>query len=107
MASERLPGQARDHRENDPFSGAPLQHRRLWALKACPTVEKRLEAQDNGKGINVDKDPHGNAPGKGNVLRTIADSVKLLDGKVEVESDPGKGTLVTILLQLTRNTVPI
>jgi signal transduction histidine kinase len=59
-----------------------------------------IDAQDNGKGMTADK---GSTPGKGIGLRTIADRVKLLNGKVEVESVPGKGTLVTILLPLPLN----
>jgi signal transduction histidine kinase len=59
-----------------------------------------IEAQDNGKGMD------GTHFEKGIGLKTIADRVKLLDGKIEVESAPGKGTLVTILLPLSRKGNP-
>jgi signal transduction histidine kinase len=59
-----------------------------------------IEAQDNGKGME------GTHFEKGIGLKTIADRVKLLDGKIEVESAPGKGTLVTILLPLSRKGNP-
>ncbi len=41
--------------------------------------------------------------GKGIGLKTIEDRVKLLEGKVEVDSTSGKGTLITIILPFHPN----
>ncbi len=51
-----------------------------------------IEAQDNGQGINPEQS------GKGIGLKTIQDRVTLLSGQLEIDSTPGKGTLITITL---------
>ncbi|MDJ1497492.1 PAS domain S-box protein [Cytophagaceae bacterium DM2B3-1] len=56
-----------------------------------------VEAQDNGKGIQTPK-PDSSKSGKGIGMKTIEDRVKLLEGTIEIESAPGKGTLITIIL---------
>jgi len=54
-----------------------------------------IEAQDDGKGMDITQ-----SWGKGIGLKTIQDRVELLDGTLEISSDPGKGTLITISLPL-------
>ncbi|MDJ1480940.1 PAS domain S-box protein [Cytophagaceae bacterium YF14B1] len=58
-----------------------------------------VEAQDNGKGIQTPK-PDSSKSGKGIGMKTIEDRVKLLEGTIEIESAPGNGTLITIILPL-------
>ena len=60
----------------------------------------RIEAHDNGQGMDAAN------PGTGIGLKTIHDRVKLLDGKVAVKSAPGKGTLITVVLPLSRTPEP-
>jgi PAS domain S-box-containing protein len=55
-----------------------------------------IEAQDNGKGIDLNK------LGQGIGLRTIQDRVKLLEGTVDIDSTPGKITLVTVKFPLPK-----
>ncbi len=62
-----------------------------------------LEAQDNGKGIEPAAQ-RGQRPGKGIGMSIIEDRVKLLGGRLEIDSRPGKGTLVTISLPLGKGT---
>ncbi|RDC62544.1 sensor histidine kinase [Adhaeribacter pallidiroseus] len=52
-----------------------------------------IEAQDNGKGMNPNATHQ-----KGIGLKTIRDRVKLLAGNMHFESDPNRGTLITITL---------
>jgi signal transduction histidine kinase len=60
-----------------------------------------LDAQDNGKGMDVGSlDDPGTVKGIG--LKTIRDRVALLNGTVEVDSSPGKGTLVSVCLPLSK-----
>jgi PAS domain S-box-containing protein len=54
-----------------------------------------IEAQDNGKGFVLKQAENGIG------LRTIYDRTKLFDGKVEIESSLGKGTLITVSFPLT------
>ena len=54
-----------------------------------------LEAQDDGQGMKVIP---ASRPGIG--LKTIQDRVELLEGTLEIDSSPGKGTLITISLPL-------
>lgn len=59
-----------------------------------------LDAQDNGKGI--DWENIGNSKQRQGIgLNTIEDRVKLLNGTLEIESTPGKGTFITIRLPLS------
>jgi signal transduction histidine kinase len=55
-----------------------------------------IEAQDNGKGIDLEQ------PWKGIGLNTIKDRVRLLEGTMQIDSVPGKGTLVSIVLPLQK-----
>ncbi|MDJ1482559.1 PAS domain-containing protein [Cytophagaceae bacterium YF14B1] len=55
-----------------------------------------VEGQDNGTGMKM------SMSAKGIGLKTIQDRVQLLDGKLEIESTPGEGTLITIILPLRR-----
>jgi signal transduction histidine kinase len=59
-----------------------------------------IEVKDNGKGMERGSTDH-DRPGKGIGLRSIQDRVALLGGSLEIESAPGKGTLITIRLPLT------
>jgi PAS domain S-box-containing protein len=60
-----------------------------------------LDAQDNGKGMDVGSLGEPGA-GKGIGFKTIRDRVALLNGTVEVDSGPGKGTLISIRLPLSK-----
>ncbi len=56
-----------------------------------------IEAQDNGKGM-----AEGQPNGKGIGLKTISDRVKLLEGIISIDAAPGRGTLITISLPITK-----
>jgi signal transduction histidine kinase len=56
----------------------------------------RLSIQDDGQGF----DPEAKAGGYG--MRSIRDSLRPLKGRLEVESRPGDGARVTIILPLWR-----
>jgi signal transduction histidine kinase len=55
-----------------------------------------LQGEDNGKGF----DP-GEVKSNGLGLKSIRDRVKLLNGSMELDSSPGKGTLISIYLPLS------
>lgn len=55
-----------------------------------------IEAQDNGKGIDLEQ------PWKGIGLNTIKDRAGLMEGTMLIDSVPGTGTLVTIVLPLQK-----
>ncbi|QNF34496.1 PAS domain S-box protein [Adhaeribacter swui] len=54
-----------------------------------------IEAQDNGKGLNLNTTHR-----KGIGLKTIRDRVNLLGGTLSIESELGRGTLITIILPM-------
>jgi signal transduction histidine kinase len=54
-----------------------------------------LLAEDNGTGFN-----QGQALGKGIGLKAIKDRVKLMNGTMEIDSEPGKGTMISIYLPI-------
>jgi signal transduction histidine kinase len=56
----------------------------------------RLEVADNGRGLGNIARP----PSKGLGLASIKERVRLVAGKVEIESDPGKGTRIVALVPL-------
>lgn len=62
-----------------------------------------IEAQDNGKGLASDKLKDHAQSGKGMGLKAIQNQVALLEGSLEIEATPGKGTLITIRLPLPAN----
>ncbi|AKQ44722.1 hypothetical protein TH63_02315 [Rufibacter radiotolerans] len=54
-----------------------------------------LEAEDNGKGFNPLQ-----LTGKGMGLKSIQDRVKLLNGTVEIETEPDQGTSISIYIPI-------
>ncbi|CAA9303545.1 MAG: Chemotaxis protein methyltransferase CheR [uncultured Cytophagales bacterium] len=81
--------------------------RHSGATKASLEVNKDqqfvyLDAQDNGKGLDLNRLQEPDAR-TGIGLRTIQDRVKLLNGEIDLESRPGKGTLVSIKIPLDRS----
>ncbi len=52
--------------------------------------------QDNGKGFDVDKVVHPEAPERGFGIVGIQERVSLLGGQLEIQSRPGFGTLISI-----------
>jgi signal transduction histidine kinase len=55
-------------------------------------------AEDNGQGFNPQQ---LNAKGMG--LKAIQDQVKLLNGTLEIDSNPQQGTLISIYLPLVKD----
>jgi PAS domain S-box-containing protein len=55
-----------------------------------------LQGEDNGKGFNP-----GQVESNGLGLKSIRDRVKLLNGSMEVDSGPDRGTLISIYLPLS------
>ncbi len=66
----------------DGYTGA--SHARVMADTEADTVDVRI--MDDGIG--------GANPAKGSGLRGLADRVAALDGSLEVDSEPGRGTTV-------------
>jgi signal transduction histidine kinase len=57
----------------------------------------RLVVQDNGRGFNI-----GVLPPKAQFgLRGVRERAELLGGRIEFQSEPGKGTIVTVSLPIT------
>jgi signal transduction histidine kinase len=61
-----------------------------------------LEARDNGKGMTADlgRDKDHFKPGDGSGLTAMKGLVALLEGRLEIDSAPGRGTLIRIRLLL-------
>ncbi|MBS1745984.1 MAG: sensor histidine kinase [Bacteroidetes bacterium] len=60
----------------------------------CTNNEADIIVEDNGKGFEV------NENNKGNGLKNIQSRVEFLNGKLEINSVPGKGTVIAIFLPL-------
>ncbi|MEX0811060.1 MAG: PAS domain S-box protein [Chitinophagales bacterium] len=63
----------------------------------CHKDELIFTVEDNGKGFLTDKLKYDQ---NGLGLRSIANRVKSMSGKLEIDSSPGKGTLITIAIPL-------
>jgi signal transduction histidine kinase len=71
--------------------------------------EVTLDVYDDGTGFTPDASGPGvagRADGSGFGLRSLADRVAELDGSLEVESEPGEGTVVAVRLPLTGSPAP-
>ena len=65
--------------------------------KYADASSARVElARNNGRAVVVvaDDGVGGADPGRGSGLRGLADRVEALDGRLEVESPPGRGTTI-------------
>lgn len=58
----------------------------------------RLVVSDNGKGFDVSNHKQGNPRARGLGLSNIAERVRILEGKHTLESSPGGGTRMEVLL---------
>jgi signal transduction histidine kinase len=74
-------------------SGAPVAHVRVMATD----TEVRVEIEDRGRGVAAvkDEDPHFGVPN----MRALAEK---LGGSLDVESTPGRGTMVIAVLPVGR-----
>ncbi|HTX89203.1 MAG TPA: sensor histidine kinase [Bacteroidales bacterium] len=68
----------------------------VWVRLDREKERIRLTVRDDGKGFDVKRYPSDSGHG----LQNIRDRVKLLQGKLELESGTGKGTLVSVLIPL-------
>jgi two-component system phosphate regulon sensor histidine kinase PhoR len=88
----------------------PQGHVALRAYAAGSTV--RIEVEDTGVGMNADTQRHvfdrfwraedRNAEGFGLGLAIVRQAVRSLDGRIELDSAPGKGTRFRIVLERAR-----
>lgn len=62
---------------------------------ACATDVAMLEVADNGKGFDL-----GEASGRGRGLRNLQARAHALDGELDIESAPGRGTWIRIRIPL-------
>jgi signal transduction histidine kinase len=61
----------------------------------------RVDASNGNAIVEVSDDGVGGAdPLRGSGLRGLADRVEALDGRLEVESEPGRGTQVRAVIPL-------
>ena len=59
--------------------------------------ELQLRIQDDGCGFNAGR----NGGGKGLGLKNIAERVRMLGGKIKLESEPHKGTCIEITIPIS------
>jgi ligand-binding sensor domain-containing protein/signal transduction histidine kinase len=76
------------------------------ASEAIVTIRKelplvRVSIYDNGRGFSTDLQGDGTSPGLG--LKGIAERVRILGGRYAINSVPGEGTTVTIVLKAEQN----
>ncbi len=62
--------------------------------------EVQLHITDDGCGFATDKT--GNDQ-KGMGLKNIAERVRILNGKLQTDSGPGRGTRITVTIPITEN----
>jgi signal transduction histidine kinase len=69
----------------------------------APAARARVEITEASPGLSItvaDDGPGGADPTRGTGLRGLADRLALLDGTLEVDSPPGHGTTVRVLIPL-------
>lgn len=66
----------------------------------CDENQCHLNIEDDGKGFDVKKLTRVDPSGRGAGLFTIKERVKLVGGRCRVDSQPGKGTRVTVKVPL-------
>lgn len=59
--------------------------------------EVRIDVRDAGVGFNIDEAEGGDSNQTGLGLFSVRERIRLIGGKVEIESSPGAGTRVTIM----------
>lgn len=69
----------------------------------CNTGECTLRIEDDGKGFDVNKLTRVESSGRGAGLFTVKERVSLLDGTCHIDSQPGKGTRVTMQIPLVKD----
>lgn len=57
-----------------------------------------LIVKDNGNGFNADEVQRRKTPESGIGLTAMAERVRILEGLLDIESEVGKGTTVTVSL---------
>ena len=94
----------RSHNSNAPYRIAQealnnaVKHsgaRNIWVTLAAPEVGIELKIQDDGKGIE-----HSAYPNSGMGLYIMDYRARSLGGELRLESAPGKGTLLDVLVPL-------
>ena len=82
-----------------------LKHAKASAAKVTVTKEPsllRLVVEDNGRGFQSGGLENAPADQRGFGLRQIAERAKMMGGRVDIRSQPGQGTRVTVEVPLTR-----
>ena len=74
-------------------------HATISMKKAGSTVV--LSIEDDGKGIDVSRKESGSPGRSGFGLSGIQERTKLLGGKFTLQSHPGKGTRITVVLPIS------
>jgi len=69
----------------------------------CDAAKCVLQIKDNGKGFDIKKLTRVDPSGRGAGLFTIKERVKLVGGRCQVESRPGRGTKVTVRVPLPKD----
>jgi signal transduction histidine kinase len=65
-------------------------------VAAYPNIILRIE--DNGRGFDVQRWASANSHEKRMGLRSMQERVKLMNGKMKLQSKPGRGTKVAVTL---------
>jgi signal transduction histidine kinase len=61
---------------------------------------------DNGVGFAVPSDPQPSATGGGHGLGNMVQRAKIAGGRFELQSQPGQGTVIRLVLPLKPQEVP-
>jgi len=68
----------------------------------CNDSECKLLIKDNGKGFNVGKLTRVSSSGRGAGVFTMKERVRLVGGSCRIDSQPGKGTKVSVRIPLNK-----
>jgi signal transduction histidine kinase len=78
-------------------AGKHAQAAEISLIMACDDDEVKLTIQDNGRGF----DPHAHYPGHLG-LKTMRERAGLFGGRVDIDSAPGRGTAITVVVPVDR-----
>jgi len=70
------------------------QAKNVWVALQVNQNETTLSIEDDGKGFDLQKVMNGVSPRMGIGLLGIQERLEQIDGWLEIDSNPGKGTMI-------------